>query len=106
MYPGEVTQWYITARVGSTRQAGHARAPASAKPTSVRTERLAELSEIAVDRIQLPREPAWRFVGDIASLAASMQDYGLQQPISAPLNGDKYILTSGFRRLTAAQTLG
>jgi ParB family chromosome partitioning protein len=34
-----------------------------------------------------------------------MQDYGLQQPISVRTVGDRYALTSGLRRLTAAKTL-
>ena len=59
-----------------------------------------------MDQIQLPRRPARRFLGDIASLAASMQEYGLQQPISVRTDGDKYVLTSGLRRYSAAQMLG
>ena len=67
---------------------------------------MAELCEIPLDRIQLPHQPARRFLGDIASLAASMQDYGLQQPISVRADGDTYLLTSGLRRLSAARMLG
>jgi ParB/RepB/Spo0J family partition protein len=59
-----------------------------------------------LDRIQLPLQPARRVLGDIASLAASMQDYGLQQPISVRADGERYMLTSGLRRLTAARMLG
>ena len=44
-------------------------------------------------------------MGDIAALAESMQDYGLQQPISVRAVGDRFALTSGMRRLTAARTL-
>jgi ParB-like chromosome segregation protein Spo0J len=35
-----------------------------------------------------------------------MQDYGLQQPISLRTNGDRYLVTSGMRRLAAARLLG
>jgi ParB family chromosome partitioning protein len=44
-------------------------------------------------------------LGDIAALAESMQDYGLQQPISVRKVGERYALTSGMRRLTAARLL-
>jgi ParB/RepB/Spo0J family partition protein len=44
-------------------------------------------------------------LGDIAALAESLQDYGLQQPISVRLVGDRYALTSGMRRLAAAKLL-
>jgi ParB/RepB/Spo0J family partition protein len=65
----------------------------------------ATVSAIAVDRIDVPPRPARRMLGDIASLADSMQDYGLQQPISVRASADRYILTSGLRRLAAARML-
>jgi ParB family chromosome partitioning protein len=65
----------------------------------------ATLQQIDVERIDLPRRPARRMLGDIPALAESMQDYGLQQPISVRANGDRYILTSGMRRLAAARML-
>jgi ParB-like chromosome segregation protein Spo0J len=34
-----------------------------------------------------------------------MQDFGLQQPISVRANGDRFILTSGMRRVAAARML-
>ncbi len=92
-------------RVGSTKRSGRGRAPGNNTPTSVRAERLAELREVPLDAIELPSQPVRRFLGDIANLAASMQDYGLQQPISVRADGDKYMLTSGLRRLTAARML-
>jgi ParB family transcriptional regulator, chromosome partitioning protein len=64
-----------------------------------------EVRQIAVACIQTPRRPARRFLGDIGALAASMQDFGLQQPISVRADGDQFILTSGLRRLAAAQLL-
>jgi ParB/RepB/Spo0J family partition protein len=64
-----------------------------------------ELREIPVDRIGTPRRPARRFLGDIAALAESMHDFGLQQPISVRVAGDRFILTSGMRRLAAARLL-
>jgi ParB family chromosome partitioning protein len=71
-----------------------------------RTTHVAEaVQQIPVDHIDLPGRPARRFMGDIAALAASMQDYGLQQPISVRGNGDRYIITSGTRRLAAARML-
>jgi ParB family chromosome partitioning protein len=66
---------------------------------------LAELREIPVERITTPRRPARKFLGDIAALAESMQDFGLQQPISVRADGDRFILTSGLRRLAAARLL-
>jgi ParB family chromosome partitioning protein len=66
---------------------------------------LAELRQIPIERITTPRRPARRFLGDIAALAESMQDFGLQQPISVRADGDRFILTSGMRRLAAARLL-
>src|SRR5579884_464775 len=65
-----------------------------------------ELREIPLDRIDTPKRPARRFLGDIAALAESMQDYGLQQPISVRAQGDRFALTSGLRRMAAARMLG
>ena len=96
---------YIMVRGGPTKQSGRDGLRASSKPTSVRTDRLAELREIPLDEIELPNQPVRRFLGDIANLAASMQEYGLQQPISVRADGAKYLLTSGLRRLTAARSL-
>jgi ParB/RepB/Spo0J family partition protein len=92
-------------RARSTQRSGRDGVRGSRTRLSVRAERLAELREIPLDQIQLPAQPARRFLGDIANLAASIQEYGLQQPISVRADGDKYILTSGLRRLTAAQLL-
>jgi ParB/RepB/Spo0J family partition protein len=69
------------------------------------SECLPELRLIPVDRITTPRRPARRFLGDIAALAESMQDFGLQQPISVRADGDRFILTSGMRRVAAARML-
>ena len=95
----------MMARTGSRKPAQRAKVRGSTVATSTRPASIADLHEIRLDQIQVPREPARRFLGDVASLAASMQEYGLQQPISVRLEGDKYILTSGLRRLTAARTL-
>ena len=65
-----------------------------------------ELREIALTCIDLPRRPARRFLGDIPALAESLQDYGLQQPISVREAGDRFVLTSGMRRVAAARLLG
>ncbi len=65
----------------------------------------ASLKQILIDRIDIPLRPARRFMGDIAALADSMQDYGLQQPISVRAAGDRFIVTSGMRRLAAARML-
>jgi len=51
-------------------------------------------------------QPARRFLGDIPALADSLQDYGLQQPISVREAGDRFVLTSGMRRVAAARLLG
>jgi len=66
---------------------------------------VAELREIPVDKIDVSSRPARRFLGDVAALAESMQEYGLQQPISVRVNGDRFALTSGLRRLTATRML-
>jgi ParB/RepB/Spo0J family partition protein len=66
---------------------------------------LVELREIRIDLIETPRRPVRRFLGDVAALAESMQDFGLQQPISVRVDGNRYFLTSGLRRLTAARLL-
>ncbi len=79
-----------------------------AKPARVRIKGAAEhatLTQIPIERIDVPGRPTRRQLGDIAALAESMQDYGLQQPISVRTVGDRYALTSGLRRLTAARTL-
>jgi ParB/RepB/Spo0J family partition protein len=64
------------------------------------------LLPIPLDQIDVPKRPPRRFLGDIASLAESMQDYGLQQPISVREANGRYQLTSGLRRFSAAQMLG
>jgi ParB/RepB/Spo0J family partition protein len=68
--------------------------------------RLPDLRHVPLEAIDLPRRPARRFLGDVAALAESMHDYGLQQPIAVRANGKRYMLTSGLRRLHAARTLG
>jgi ParB family chromosome partitioning protein len=92
-------------RGASTRKAQET---ARARPVRVHIEGAAEhaaLTQIPIDRIDLPGRPTRRVLGDIAALAESMQDYGLQQPISVRAVGDRYALTSGLRRLTAAKML-
>jgi ParB/RepB/Spo0J family partition protein len=66
---------------------------------------LVDLQQVPVDRIDTPGRPVRRFLGDIAALAESMQDFGLQQPISVRREGDRFVLTSGLRRLAAARML-
>jgi hypothetical protein len=61
----------------------------------------ASVEQIPIDRIDLTRRPARRFLGDIPALAESMNDYGLQQPVSVRADGPRFILTSGMRRLGA-----
>jgi ParB family chromosome partitioning protein len=78
------------------------------KPSRVRIEGAAQnatLTQISVDHIDVPDRPARHQLGDINSLASSMQDYGLQQPISVRAVGDRFALTSGLRRLAAARLL-
>jgi ParB family chromosome partitioning protein len=82
--------------------------PRRGKSARVRIEGAAEhatLTQIPIDRIDVPGRPTRRQLGDIAALAESMLDYGLQQPISVRTVGERYALTSGLRRLTAAKTL-
>src|SRR5690348_12539083 len=94
------------ARVGSPKSQRVAKVRAGIASTAGLGSRVADLREVRLDEVHVPGHPARRFLGDINSLAASMDEYGLQQPISVRLDGDKYILTSGLRRLTAARTLG
>ncbi|MBV9169398.1 MAG: ParB/RepB/Spo0J family partition protein [Chloroflexi bacterium] len=77
----------------------------SAGPTTPAPPTEPVLQLIPVDRVDLPRRPARHFLGDVAALAESMRDYGLQQPISVRADGDRFILTSGMRRLAAARML-
>jgi ParB family chromosome partitioning protein len=65
----------------------------------------ATLKHIPIDRIDVPIRPARRFLGDIAALAETMRDYGLQQPISVRAAGNRFLVTSGMRRLAAARML-
>jgi ParB family chromosome partitioning protein len=84
------------------------RGSARGRPARIRIEGAAEyatLTQIPIDRIDVPGRPTRRQLGDIDALAESMRDYGLQQPISVRAVGDRYALTSGLRRLTAARTL-
>ena len=64
------------------------------------------VEHVPIDLIELPARPTRRFLGDVASLAESMRDFGLQQPISVRAEGERYLLTSGLRRLNAARLLG
>jgi ParB family chromosome partitioning protein len=92
-------------QAAAPRPARRGKAPGGDVATGERAARIADLRELRLDQIQVPRRPARRLLGDVASLAASMQEYGLQQPISVRMDGNKYVLTSGLRRLTAARTL-
>jgi ParB/RepB/Spo0J family partition protein len=74
-------------------------------PSAESAQEHLRLRHISVDRIDVPPRPARRFLGDIAALAESMQDYGLQQPISVRAEKQRFVLTSGLRRLSAARTL-
>jgi ParB family transcriptional regulator, chromosome partitioning protein len=64
-----------------------------------------ELQHIPLAKIDEPASPPRRLMGDLAALAESMQEYGLQQPISVRSTGERFVLTSGLRRLTAAKML-
>jgi ParB family chromosome partitioning protein len=66
---------------------------------------LPELRYIPLAAIDVPRQPVRRALGPIAELAESMRDYGLQQPISVRAVGERYLLTSGLRRVEAARLL-
>ena len=67
---------------------------------------LPELRYIPLAAVDVARQPVRRALGDISGLAESMQDYGLQQPISVLAVGERFRLTSGLRRLEAARMLG
>jgi ParB family chromosome partitioning protein len=65
-----------------------------------------DLRYIPLKQIQIPRRPVRHILGDIPALAESMRDYGLQQPISVRAAGNRFLLTSGLRRVEAARRLG
>lgn len=65
-----------------------------------------ELRQIPINTIVCPRSRARRSLGDIASLAESIQEYGLLHPISVRAEDGHYILTAGERRLEAMRQLG
>src|SRR4051794_31711003 len=67
---------------------------------------IGELRQVAIAEIEEPAQPVRRDFGDLAALADSMQEYGLQQPIAVRQEGGRLLLTSGLRRLTAARLLG
>lgn len=94
------TSTEVKRRVASKRGAATAVTPPaeSAQP-------LPELRYIPLAAVEVPHRPVRRELGPIAELAESMQDYGLQQPISVRAVGDRYLLTSGLRRVTAARLL-
>ena len=92
-------------RLASTTRPRASRAAAVKPPRPGTLARRAVFQEIPIDRIDLPRQPVRRFLGDIAALADSMQEYGLQQPISVREAGDRFQLTSGLRRVSAARLL-
>jgi ParB family transcriptional regulator, chromosome partitioning protein len=84
------------------------RPPANKRPARQSSERaqvLPELRYIPLAVIDIPPRPVRRALGNIAELAESMHDYGLQQPISVRAVGERYRLTSGLRRVEAARLL-
>jgi len=60
---------------------------------------------IPLKSIVTPRNRIRRVLGDIASLADSIQEYGLLHPISVRKQGREYVLTIGERRLEAVKLL-
>ncbi len=46
------------------------------------------------------------YVGDVTSLADSVRQHGLLQPIVVSPDGDDYVLVAGERRLAAVTSLG
>ncbi len=95
------------ARPGSTKRPRSPRASKTSRRQAKDGDASAvQLRDVDLSLIDLPSRPARRLLGDIKSLAASLQDYGLQQPISLREAGDRFILTSGTRRVAAARSLG
>jgi len=90
----------------SQQRSRTARPTRPAKEAARSGARLPELRLIPLEQIDTPRRPIRRLLGDVASLAESMQQYGLQQPVSLRTAGERFVLTSGLRRFTAAQRLG
>jgi ParB family transcriptional regulator, chromosome partitioning protein len=90
----------------SSRLAGAAAPTRARRNQQSAVNQPADLRQIPLDRIDLPRRPARRFLGDIPALADSIQQYGLQQPISVREEKRRFQLTSGLRRFQAATMLG
>jgi ParB/RepB/Spo0J family partition protein len=88
-------------RIGRENRSDSPPDPDAAKTGAV----IPDLRDVPIEQVDVPSRPARRFLGDIAALADSMQEYGLQQPISVREKGERFALTSGLRRLTAARML-
>src|SRR5690242_10339412 len=84
----------------------HAARSAVSRDAALHIAGAGELRHVPIAQIDEPPRPPRRLMGDLAALAESMQEYGLQQPISVRSTGDRFVLTSGLRRLTAAKMLG
>jgi ParB family chromosome partitioning protein len=78
-------------------------------PTEVVNDRTSDLAEIPVGAIEPnPAQPRSHFDEDmLASLAASIREVGVLQPILVrPLEGGRYQLVAGERRWRAAKRVG
>lgn len=64
-----------------------------------------KLEEIDISRIKVGKRIR-RELGDIETLAKSIREIGLLNPITVREDGSSYRLLAGFRRLKACKSLG
>lgn len=91
------------------RRSGLGRGLGALIPTEVVNDRASDLAEIPVGAIEPnPAQPRSHFDEDmLASLAASIREVGVLQPILVrPLEGGRYQLVAGERRWRAAKRVG
>jgi ParB family transcriptional regulator, chromosome partitioning protein len=91
------------------RRSGLGRGLGALIPTEVVNDRASDLAEIPVNAIEPnPAQPRSHFDEDmLASLAASIREVGVLQPILVrPLEGGRYQLVAGERRWRAAKRVG
>ena len=91
------------------RRSGLGRGLGALIPTEVVSDRASDLAEIPVSAIEPnPAQPRTHFDEEmLASLAASIREVGVLQPILVrPLDGGRYQLVAGERRWRAAKRVG
>ena len=91
------------------RRSGLGRGLGALIPTEVVSDRSSDLAEVQVSAIDPnPAQPREHFDEELlGALAASIRELGVLQPILVrPLDGGRYQLIAGERRLRAAKRVG